>query len=221
MKSLYSFHLLLTGLLAVVPAARAQEHQHRAGDVQTLGQVVFSTSCTAEVREDFNRAVAMLHSFWYQTSEQAFAAVAQKDPSCAMAYWGIAMSRFHQLWEKPGPENVRVGQTALGKAKTVGAESERERGYINALAQFYQDANKVDHLNRLVAYERAMEESLPAVCRRLGGNNLLRARPVGHSLFLSARQDLCPPEEGGRHSGRDLCYAAESSRCDTLPHPQL
>ena len=158
MKSLHCFHLLLTGLLAVVPAARAQEHQHPAGDVQELGQAVFSTSCTAEVREDFNRAVAMLHSFWYQTSEKAFAAVAQKDPSCAMAYWGIAMSRFHQLWGKPSPENVRVGQAALEKAKTVGAKSERERGYINALGQLYKDANKVDHLNRMVAYERAMEE---------------------------------------------------------------
>ncbi len=113
MKGLYFFLLLLTGLLAVVPAASAQEHQHPAGDVQKLGQVVFSTSCTAGVQEDFNRAVAMLHSFWYQTSEKAFAAVAQKDPSCAMAYWGIAMSRFHTLWDKPGLEDVRVGLAAL------------------------------------------------------------------------------------------------------------
>jgi hypothetical protein len=90
MKRLYCFLLLLTGLLAVIPAARAQEHQHPAGDVQKLGQAVFSTSCTAAVREDFNRAVMMLHSFWYQTSEKAFAEVAQKDPSCAMAYWGMA-----------------------------------------------------------------------------------------------------------------------------------
>ncbi|MCH8948428.1 MAG: hypothetical protein IH789_12525 [Acidobacteria bacterium] len=158
MKTLHCFRVLLLGLLAVVLTARAQEHQHPAGDVQKLGQVVFSTSCTAEVQEDFNRAVAMLHSFWYQTSEKAFAAVAQKDPSCAMAYWGIAMSRFHQLWEKPSPEDVRVGQTALEKAKTVGAESEREHGYINALEQFYKDADKLDHLAQMVAYEKAMEE---------------------------------------------------------------
>lgn len=158
MKSLHCFHLLLTGLLAVVPEARAQEHQHPAGDVQKLGQAVFSTSCAAEVREDFNRAVAMLHSFWYQTSEKAFVAVTQKDPSCAMAYWGIAMSRFHPLWEKPSPEDVRVGQAALEKAKTAGAKSEREHGYINALEQFYKDANKMGHLNRMVAYEKAMEE---------------------------------------------------------------
>ncbi|MFQ5666549.1 MAG: hypothetical protein ACE5I7_08960 [Candidatus Binatia bacterium] len=158
MTSLRCFPLLLTGLLAVVPAGRAAEHQHPAGDAHTLGQVAFSTSCTAEVREDFNRAVARLHSFWYQASEKAFAAVARKDPSCALAYWGIAMSRFHQLWGKPRPENVRVGQAALEKAKLVGAKSERERGYISALGQLYKDANKVDHLDRMVAYERAMEK---------------------------------------------------------------
>ncbi|MFQ5890568.1 MAG: hypothetical protein ACE5JR_11020 [Gemmatimonadota bacterium] len=158
MKSLRCFHLLLAGLFAVAPAARAQEHQHPAGDAQGLGRAVFATSCTAEVQQDFNRAVAMLHSFWYQTSEKAFAAIVQKDPSCAMAYWGIAMSRFRQLWDQPGPEDVRVGLAALERAKTAGAKSERERGYVNALGQFYKDADKVDHLSRMMAYERAMEE---------------------------------------------------------------
>ena len=158
MKSLHCSHLLLTGVLAVATAARAQEHEHAVGDVQKLGQVVFPTSCAEEAQEDFNRAVAMLHSFWYQKSEKAFAVVAQENPSCAMAYWGIAMSRFHQLWNKPGPEDVRVGQAALEEAKTVAAASERERGYINALEQLYKDANEVDHLTRMVAYEKAMEE---------------------------------------------------------------
>jgi len=158
MKRLHCLCLLLAGLLALVHVAGAQQHQHLAGDAQKLGQAVFSTSCTAAVKEDFNRAVAMLHSFWYQRSEKAFAAVAQKDPSCAMAYWGIAMSRFRQLWNKPGLEDVTVGLAALERAKTAGEISERERGYIDALEQFYRDADKVDHLSRLMAYEEAMEE---------------------------------------------------------------
>ena len=160
MKVLRYFYMLLvlTALLEIVSTARAQEHQHTAGDVQKLGQVVFSTSCIPEVQEDFNRAVAMLHSFWYQSSELAFAEVAQKDPSCAMAHWGVAMSRFRQLWGKPSFEDVSVGLAALEKAKTVGVKSERERGYINALERFYKDADKVDHLSRMMAYERAMEE---------------------------------------------------------------
>ena len=148
--------------LALVPwvSAQSQQHTHEAdsGEVGQLGQVNFPVSCNAAAQQQFTRAVAMLHSFWYQRAEKAFAAVARKDPSCAMAYWGIAMSRFHPLWEKPSPEDVRVGQTALEKAKTVGAESEREHGYINALEQFYKDADKLDHLARMVAYEKVMEE---------------------------------------------------------------
>ena len=148
--------------LAWVPlvSAQSQQHTHEAdsGEVGQLGQVNFPVSCNAAARQEFTRAVAMLHSFWYQRAEKTFAAVAQKDPSCAMAYWGIAMSRFRQLWEKPSPEDVRVGLAALEKAKTAGAESERERGYINALEQFYKDADKLDHLTQMVAYENAMGE---------------------------------------------------------------
>ena len=153
------FHFLLfAGLLGVVPSAGSQHHQHAVGDVRGLGEVAFSTSCAVEVQEDFNGAVAMLHSFWYERSETAFAAVAQKDPSCAMAYWGVAMSRFHQLWEKPSLEDVRVGRASLERARTVEATSERERGYINALEQFYKDEHEIDHLSRMMAYEGAMAE---------------------------------------------------------------
>lgn len=150
--------LLLAGLLELESAARAQEHEYPAGDIQQLGLVAFPTSCSPEVQEDFNRAVAMLHSFWYQKSEKAFVLITQKDPSCALAHWGIAMSRRHQLWRKPGFEDLRVGLAALEKATTVGVETERERDYIKALEQFYADADKVDHLTRVMAYERAMEE---------------------------------------------------------------
>jgi len=152
----------LVVFLGILPApgARAQTHQHHeeSGDAQKLGRVVFPTSCAAEVQDDFNRAVAMLHSFWYQAAEKAFAAVAEKDSSCAMAYWGIAMSRFHPIWEKPGAEDLRAGQAALDKAKAHPAKTARERGYVEALAQFYRDADKVDHLKRLLAFEQAMEQ---------------------------------------------------------------
>ena len=158
MKSLHCFHLLLMGLLAVVPTARAQEHQHPAGDVEQLGQVDFPTSCSAEVQDDVNRAVAMLHSFWYQESEKAFVAIAEKEPRCAIASWGLAMSRFHQLWNKPSPEDVSVGQAALQKAEATGVTTARERDYVHALQQFYGDADQVDHVTRMVAYENAMEQ---------------------------------------------------------------
>ncbi len=156
MKPLYASCLVLTGVLAGVTTAWAQAHDHPPGDPQQLGVAVFPTSCAAGVHDEFNRAVAMLHSFWYQTSEKAFARVAQEDPKCAMAYWGVAMSRFHPLWEKPNTEDLHVGQAALEQARTAGAKTERERDYINALSQFYHDAERVDHLLRMEAYEGAM-----------------------------------------------------------------
>ena len=133
------------------------QHHDESGDAQKLGRVVFANSCAAEVQDDLNRGVAMLHSFWYQAAEKAFAGVAEKDPSCAMAYWGVAMSRFHTIWEKLSPADAETGQAALAKARAL-ATTDRERDYINALAQYYQDADKVDHLARLTAYEKAMEE---------------------------------------------------------------
>lgn len=150
--------LLLAASLVGVPMARAQDHDHAAGDAQAIGQVTFDTSCAANVAEEFNSAVAMLHSFWYPASEKAFQAIAEKEPDCAMAHWGVAMSRFHPLWERPGPEDIRVGQAALDKAQAAGAATDRERGYIEALQQFYENADQVDHLDRLIAYEKAMGE---------------------------------------------------------------
>ncbi len=144
--------------LAFAPGVRAQEHQHQheAGDVQKLGRVVFPTSCTAEAQEDFNRAVAMLHSFWYPAAEKAFAEIAQREPACGMAYWGAAMSRFHPLWEELSPADVEEGQAALMKARAR-VKTERELDYVKALAQMYKDAGTTEHLARLKAYEKAMD----------------------------------------------------------------
>ena len=154
MKTVYGFSLLL-GLLVANPVALAQDHQHPAGDVQALGQVAFSTSCAAEAQADFNRAVAMLHSFWYQAAEQAFVAITEQEPDCAMAYWGIAMSRFHQLWAHLSPESIRVGQAALQKAAAIEEKTARERAYVDALQQFYAVTDEPNHVKRKVAYETA------------------------------------------------------------------
>ncbi|HET9480473.1 MAG TPA: hypothetical protein VFP98_01830 [Candidatus Polarisedimenticolia bacterium] len=156
MKAIAAFLLLLAGSLAELRSALAQEHQHAAGDAQELGQVEFTTSCRADVQPDFDRAVAMLHSFWYPEAEKAFADIAGRDPGCAMAYWGVAMSRLHPLWQPPGPEDLAAGQAALAKARAAGSGTPRERDYIDALGKFYDDAGGSDHLVRMRAYEAAM-----------------------------------------------------------------
>src|SRR5215467_246761 len=77
------------------------EHEHPAGDAGKLGKVNFPVSCDPSVQAQFNSAVAMLHSFWYEKANETFAQIAHNDPACAMAYWGIAMTCYHEIWSAP------------------------------------------------------------------------------------------------------------------------
>jgi len=150
--------VLLVGVCtAFVPPAVAQ-HEHPAGDPGKLGKMSFSVSCEPLVQPQFSSAVAMLHSFWYEKANDTFAAIAQKDPTCGMAYWGIAMTYYHQVWPAPGPADLKAGAAAAEKAKLVGAKTQRERDYIAAIQTFYTDADKLDHRTRAQAYERAMDQ---------------------------------------------------------------
>jgi hypothetical protein len=129
-----------------------------AHEAEKLGTVHFETSCSAAAQSAFDRAVAMLHSFWFQMALGAFDDVAKLDPSCGMAYWGKAMT----WWGNPlaGPQVARglaEGGTAVERAKAVGAKTPREMAYIGAVEAFYKNADKVDHRTRALAYERAME----------------------------------------------------------------
>lgn len=139
--------------------ARAQEvhqHKHEMGD--KLGQVNFLVSCNAKAQEQFNHAVALLHSFWYDEAERGFSEVTRTDPRCVMGYWGIAMSNYHPVWAPPNPAELQKGLAAVEKAKAVGAKTQRERDYIAAIETFYKDSDKLDHHTRALAYEKAMEQ---------------------------------------------------------------
>jgi len=150
--------VLLVGVRAAfVPPAVAQ-HEHPAGDPSKLGKVSFPVSCDPSVQTQFSSAVAMLHSFWYEKANDTFAAVAQKDPTCGMAYWGIAMTYYHPIWPAPGPADLKAGAAAAEKAKLAGAKTQRERDYIAAIQTFYTDADKLDHRTRALAYEKAMDQ---------------------------------------------------------------
>jgi hypothetical protein len=100
----------------------------------------------------------MLHSFWYEKAHDTFADVAQKDPTCGMAYWGIAMTYYHQIWFPPGPTDLKAGLSALEQAKAAGAKTRREQDYIAAIEAFYKDSDKLDHHARALAYEKAMDQ---------------------------------------------------------------
>jgi hypothetical protein len=150
-----SLLLLLCPLGAVGIALGAEEHSH--GTPEALGEVNFKTSCSPKIASAFNRAAALLHSFEYTASERGFREVARAEPTCAMAYWGIAMSRYHPLWAVPTPEDLKVGREAVARARALEAPP-RERMFITAVEAFYADSDKRAHVDRVRAYEQAMAE---------------------------------------------------------------
>jgi tetratricopeptide (TPR) repeat protein len=156
--TLISIALMAICAAFVAPAIAQHEHEHPAGDPGKLGKVNFPISCDPAVQPQFSSAVAMLHSFWYEKASETFARVAEKDPACGMAYWGIAMTYYHPIWEAPGPVDLKAGAGAADKAQSVGAKTQRERDYIAAIESFYQDSDKLDHRTRALAYEKAMEQ---------------------------------------------------------------
>jgi hypothetical protein len=137
-------------LLAGAPVASAH-------DGEKLGTVHFPVSCAPAVQADFERAVALLHSFWYEEALKAFTAVTTTDPTCAMGYWGIAMSVYYPLWQPPSQAMLQKGSAALEKARGLGA-TPREKDYLGAIETYYRDNDKLDHRTRALAYEKAMEQ---------------------------------------------------------------
>jgi tetratricopeptide (TPR) repeat protein len=124
--------------------------------LERLGRVSFPISCGAEVQGAFNLATAALHSFWYKEAIAAYSRIAEKHPGCAMAYWGIAMSYWNQIWAPPREAALDAGWAAVQKAKALTA-NERERDFIDAIAIFYQNSDRQDHRTRAAEYTRAME----------------------------------------------------------------
>ena len=151
--------LMLAVALVLLAPARGfaqHEHDHAHAVPEGFGTIHFPTSCKPELSSDFERAVAMLHSFAYPEAATAFAAVAAKDPNCAMAQWGIAMSYFHTIWGPPTPDEFAAGKAASEKATALAPRaSAREQDLIAAIGAYYK-GDGVPHATRVVAYEQAM-----------------------------------------------------------------
>jgi tetratricopeptide (TPR) repeat protein len=158
MKRLTLIHMVPIAICATCTVPAVAQHEHPAGDPGKLGKVNFPISCNPTLQPQFSTAVAMLHSFWYEKASDTFSAVAEKDPACAMAYWGVAMTHYHPIWEAPGPADLKAGVAAVDKAKSGSAKTQRERDYIAAIETFYKDSDKLDHRTRALAYEQAMDQ---------------------------------------------------------------
>jgi tetratricopeptide (TPR) repeat protein len=152
-------HLLRISLilLFIFPSSLAAQEIHTHSVPEKLGKTSFPISCAPAVQQQFDRGIALLHSFAYTAAENAFQGVAELDPQCAMAHWGIAMTYYHQLWDPPiVPATIPTAQGEIHLARQIEAGSDRERKFINALGQIYQNADTVPYGTRALNYDRAM-----------------------------------------------------------------
>jgi tetratricopeptide (TPR) repeat protein len=141
------------------------------GDLRAAGAVDFPVSCAPAVQTEFTRGVALLHSFFYEEARRIFTEVAAKDPTCAMAQWGIGMTWWHPIWTPPTPEEMKAGKAAADKAMAMKTGTDRERGFITALNTYYNTPDSpgtgevgqschgpVGPRDRVIAYEKAMRK---------------------------------------------------------------
>lgn len=149
--------MLCCSIIASAATVLAQSEHTGHGGGDAFGRVHFQTSCSPAVQADFDRAVAMLHSFFYPETEKAFRSVAERDPSCAMAYWGIAISQRPNPLTAPFPDALlKQGWEAIEKARSTGSPTAVEREWIEALAPFFQDYQTVGQRMRSQRYEATM-----------------------------------------------------------------
>jgi tetratricopeptide (TPR) repeat protein len=165
-KSASSWLRTLSVLAIVAVPIAAQDHDHGAMGAETgkppeqLGKVHFATSCAPAVAAKFDRAVALLHSFWFPVAIDGFNDVLKADPGCAVACWGIALSQ----WGNPfggnsrSPQTLQDGWASVQKGMTIGAKTPRERDYIGAVGELYKNGATTEQRDRKLNYAKAMEE---------------------------------------------------------------
>jgi tetratricopeptide (TPR) repeat protein len=153
-------HFLFASVVAIVSliASAHEDEQIPTGAPDRVGEVSFAVSCSPAAQQEFNRGVAILHSFFYPEAVKTFTRVTEIDPSCAMGYWGVAMSWWYPLWYPPTKEALMQGKAAADKAAVIGGKTDRERGFISAIGMFYRDFDQRDHKSRALDYEKAMEQ---------------------------------------------------------------
>jgi tetratricopeptide (TPR) repeat protein len=151
--------VMLTTVVGPVGLAGQDHTDHHADHHAEIGQVSFATSCSPAAHEEFERGMALLHSFWWAPAREAFEHAAQLDPTCAIAHWGTAMVHYDNPLRgvDPSPAALDAGLAALERAMAIGPATERERDYIAALSVLFRDAASIDRQTRALAYEAAME----------------------------------------------------------------
>jgi tetratricopeptide (TPR) repeat protein len=181
-------------LLMLAASCLAQEHQH--GNSEKLGVVHFATSCSASAQKEFDRAVALLHSFQFSRAIEGFNSALKEDNTCGIAYWGIALSD----WSNPfaagmkDKSQLQAGKESVARGKTVGTKTEREQAYVAAVGKLYSDFESVPQRMRLIAYRDAMEQ----VAAKYPEDHEAQ---IFHALALVSSEDLSDKTYAGRLKG--------------------
>jgi hypothetical protein len=144
--------ILVAGITAALSCSAFGQQDEK------LGKLSFPTSCDPKEQAEFERGVAMIHSYWFLIARRTFEGVLRQDPACAMAYWGIALDLLNNsLAVVPPRADAEAAWAALEKAREIGAKTQRERDWIEALSAYYRDHDEIPVNARLVAYNNAME----------------------------------------------------------------
>jgi hypothetical protein len=216
MPEVHSRRRFLAGLSGISAAALIASAHAQQTTRDQFGTVHFPISCTA-VQEKFDRAVALLHNFFYPETVRAFQALIAEDPSCAMSYWGLAMSELPNPLVPPfPPANLNAGLEAIQQGKSAKTQTPREAEYLATIEVFYRDYDKVDHKTRAERHEQAMQQlherypddSEAAIFYALALNG---AVDFDDKHSAQSRSD---PERGSEE-------ATEPSGHRALPDPQL
>src|ERR1041385_7235463 len=145
-------------LLPVAVITAALTSSAFAQQDEKLGRLSFPTSCDPKVQAEFERGVAMIHSYWFLVARRTFEGVLKQDPTCAIAYWGVAIDLLNNVFVAPPQRaDADAAWAALEKAREIRAKTQRERDWIEALSAYYRDHDKTPVNERLANYNKAME----------------------------------------------------------------
>jgi tetratricopeptide (TPR) repeat protein len=179
--------------LSAFPQTNAEASHAHHHDAETLGSVSFPISCAPTVQKSFERGVVLLHSFAYDQADAQFTNIVRQDPKCAIAHWGIAMSLYKQLWERPRAESLKRGEAEMRQAQEM-ASTPRERAYIDALAAFYRDPQR-DHMVRAQDFAKRMGTLYHEYPNDVEGAafyalSLLSSTPSNDTTFTSTKEAI-------------------------------
>jgi hypothetical protein len=222
--------------MLLVVSSNAQEMAHVHGthgspkktesSANRFGSVQFDTSCRTTVTEDFNTAVALLHSFEYDEAQVAFANIIRKDPNCAIARWGESMAYFHGIWNE---FNAVEGARAAADARRLAAENpqttEREKAYIDAISEiFSEDAIKRSQRSNntpdALGYSQPSPEAETKYTQRMAELHTQSPNDKEATIFYALALDVGAPRNDKTHADLKHCIALLQPLFTDIPdHP--